>query len=155
MIVHRFMSNEEYRKLMRGETLRNITVQKSIGNKSDSIGFCFFTEPPEEAIHWLSFIVNSDWCVTLEIPDGLLTKSKGRYRDVEKDRGRGPLDEPAVMWRTEWCLQKYSLRDVRVIEATDKWKMYGKIPEGASFFEVIERLRTVGQFISETEHSHA
>lgn len=122
MIVHRFMSDKEYQRLMAGETLTNTTVHADNGHKSTSVGFCFFTEPPEEAIHWMSFNVSVDWCVTFDIPDRLLTKSKGRYRDPKRDRW--DLPEPASIWRTEWCLQEYSIRTVRIVKADDRWAHY-------------------------------
>ena len=96
MIVHRFMSDLEYQRLMDGETLTNTTVHAAEGRKSRSVGFCFFTESPEEAIHWLSFNVSTDWCVTFDIPDNLLQKSRARYRDPEKDT----LLAHASIWRT-------------------------------------------------------
>lgn len=65
-----------------------------------------------------------DWCVTLDIPDELLTESKGRYRDFEEDDRRAWYEEPATKWRTEWCLKKYSTRTARIIEASDKYKYY-------------------------------
>jgi hypothetical protein len=120
MIVHRFMSDLEYQRLMDGETLTNTTVHAAEGRKSRSVGFCFFTESPEEAIHWLSFNVSTDWCVTFDIPDNLLQKSRARYRDPEKDT----LLAHASIWRTEWCIQKYSIHTVRVISATDQWAKY-------------------------------
>lgn len=126
MIVHRFMSDLEYRLIMRGDTLTNTTVHKNLGRRSTSVGFCFFTEPPEEAIHWLSFNVSTDWCVTFDIPDQLLTKSRARYRDPEKDSNRELFAEPASKWRTEWCLQEYSLADVKVIGFTEQWKDYAE-----------------------------
>lgn len=120
MIVHRFMSDLEYQRLMDGETLTNTTVHAAEGRKSRSVGFCFFTESPEEAIHWLSFNVSTDWCVTFDIPDNLLQKSRARYRDPEKDT----LLAHVSIWRTEWCIQKYSIHTVRVISATDQWAKY-------------------------------
>jgi len=144
MILHRFMSKQEYDALMAGNVLRNDTNHGALGQKTDSVGFCFFPEPPEEAIHWLSFIVDTDVCVTMEIPDEMLRKSKGRYRDVEKDKGSNLFDEPPMLWRTEYCLTQYSLLMVNVLHVTDKFKLYGRIPENASFFERIERLRLVG-----------
>lgn len=86
MTLHRFMSKREYDALMTGEVLRNETDHGAMGQKTDSVGFCFFPEPPDEAIHWLSFIVDADLCVTMEIPDAMVRKSQGRYRDVEKDK---------------------------------------------------------------------
>ena len=118
------MSETEYQRLVRGKTLRNTRNHASNGQKTTSVGFCFFTEPPEEAIHWLSTIVDTDWCVTLDIPDEMLTESKGLYRDPEEDNKRAWFEEPAAKWRTEWCLKKYSTRTARIIEASDKYKYY-------------------------------
>lgn len=121
MIVHRFMSDIEYKSLLTGTTLTNTTKHAEVGKKSTSFGFCFFTEKPEDAVHWLSFVAGSlDWCVTLDIPEHLLHKSRGCYRDPE----RGSIERPAAIWRTEWCLREYSLGDVRVVAATDQWKNY-------------------------------
>ena len=105
MILHRFMSNKEYLNLLMGETLTNTTNHAANGQRSTSVGFCFFIEEPDKAIHWLSTIVSTDWCVTFDIPDQLLTKSRARYRDPEKDLARGILGDPATIWRTEWCLR--------------------------------------------------
>lgn len=148
MIVHRFMSMREYYALLAGKPLHNDTNHGAAGHKTDSVGFCFFPEEPDEAIHWLSFIVDADVCVTMEIPDSLLCKSKGRYRDVEKDNG-SLFDAVPMLWRTEYCLTDYSLQSVRILSVTDKYRMYGRIPEGTSFFERIERLRTVGEMENE------
>ena len=121
MIVHRFMSDREYQSLMAGKTLANTTVHAANGHKSTSVGFCFFTESPEEAVHWLSFTVGSlDWCVTLDIPDQLLHKSKAHYRDPENDS----WIHPASIWRTEWCLREYSISTARIIKTDDQWAKY-------------------------------
>lgn len=142
MIVHRFMSDREYQRLMAGETLTNTTKHAEVGRKSTSIGFCFFTEPPEEAVHWLSFTVGSlDWCVTLDIPDHLLHKSRACYRDPERDNWL--LDHPALIWREEWCLREYSLADVRVVAATDQWKDY----EEDMKRELVKELGPLGQLL--------
>lgn len=117
------MSDKEYRLLLAGETLTNKTDHAANGCKSTSIGFCFFTEQPEEAIHWLSGNVCTDWCVTFDIPDQLLTKSRARYRDPERDS----WDNPASMWLTEYCLQEYSLSKVNIIKADEQYAEYGSI----------------------------
>ncbi len=52
MIVHRFMCNLEYQRLMKGKLMKNTVVHAQLGSKSESVGFCFFTEAPEVAIHW-------------------------------------------------------------------------------------------------------
>lgn len=140
MIVHRFMSDREYKRLMAGETLTNTTKHAEVGRKSTSIGFCFFTEPPEEAVHWLSFTVGSlDWCVTLDIPDHLLHKSKAHYRDPENDSWLNP----ASIWRTEWCLREYSIRTVRVIKADNQWADY----EENMKKELVNELGPLGQLL--------
>lgn len=123
MIVHRFMSDKEYQRLMAGETLTNTTVHAD-KNRSTSVGFCFFTEPPEEAIHWLSCIVDTDWCVTFDIPRRLLTKSRARYRDPKKDDLTLPV--PATIWRTERCLQEYSIHTAHIVKADDQWAKYAE-----------------------------
>lgn len=144
MILHRFMSKREYDALMTGKKLVNTTNHAAQGEKSSSVGFCFFPEEPSEAIHWLSFIVDADVCVTMEIPGQLVTPTKGRYRDVEKDNG-GLLSEPPMLWRTEYCLTEYSLQQVHVLYATEEYKMYGRFPENATFWERIERCRLIGE----------
>ena len=142
MIVHRFMSDREYQCLMAGETLTNTTKHSEVGWRSTSIGFCFFTEPPEQAVHWMSFTVGSlDWCVTLDIPDHLLHKSRARYRDPENDSWINPC--PASIWRTEWCLQEYSIGTVRVIKADDQWAHY----EENMKKEVVNQLGPFGQLL--------
>ena len=145
MILHRFMSKQEYYALIAGDDLHSGKIHKLTGQHTDSVGFCFFPEEPDEAIHWLSLIVDADLCVTMEIPDAMVRKSQGRYRDVEKDKGSALFDEPPMLWRTEYCLTEYSLQTVRVLNVTDQYKWYGRIPENASFFERIERLRMVGE----------
>lgn len=123
MRVHRFMSECEYRKLITGETLENNSVHK--GRRTNSVGFCFFTEPPRKAIHWLGGCVDSDYCVTMDIPDNMLTKTKAYYRDVEKRVLM--TGEPARIERTEWCCRKYSIKDVRVRNVTSEYAKYSEL----------------------------
>lgn len=126
MIVHRFMSSLEYHKLMKGEVLKNHNTHK--GCKTSSVGFCFFTEPPHEAIHWLSGCVDTDYCVTMDIPADMLTKSKGRYRDPSKHNLYDPYISCSMfMERTEWCCCRYSNKEVRVLNATPEFAMYSDI----------------------------
>lgn len=120
MIVHRFMSDIEYRKLMAGYTLRNTTIHAANGWKTSSVGFCFFKEKPEEAIKWLSFIVDTDWCVTFDIPKRMLKKSRARYRDPNNDT----LFNPSSCFRNEYSMEVYSLKTCKIIDATDKYKNY-------------------------------
>ena len=92
MILHRFMSENEYKKLVAGETLENHTRHDA---HTSSIGFCFTPSPPEESIHWLSGNVDTDVCVTMAVPDTM-----------------------ATVTRKEFCCERYSIRDVRVLGVT-------------------------------------
>ena len=139
MIVHRFMCDLEYQSLFRGKLLKNTTVHANKGRNSTSVGFCFFTEPPEEAIHWLSFNVDTDWCVKFDIPDHMLQQSKAHYRDPEHDS----WENPASIWRTEWCLQEYSLANVRIIGATEKYRYYAEKMKR----ELVDELGPLGQLL--------
>ena len=139
MIVHRFMSNKEYQRLLAGETLTNTMIHADNGRKSSSVGFCFFTESPEDAIHWLSFIVNTDWCITFDIPELLLTKSRARYRDPEKDR----WDAPATIYRTEWCLKEYSIQIAHIVKADNQYAMYAENIKK----ELANKLGLIGQLL--------
>lgn len=135
------MSDIEYRLLMRGDTLTNTTNHAAKGQRSTSIGFCFFTEEPDKAIHWLSTIVSTDWCVTFDIPVQLLTKSRARYRDPERDNWL--LDKPATIWRTEWCLQQYSIQTARIVNADDRWAKYVENMEK----KIVEQLGPLGALL--------
>ena len=136
MIVHRFMSDKEYQRLIDGKTLTNTAKHAENGKKSTSVGFCFFTEPPEEAIHWLSFIVDTDWCVTFDIPNHLLHESKGCYRDPENDR----FGSPAFVWRKEWCLMEYSTNTVRIIKSDKQFAKYAENLENELFGLILHGL---------------
>ena len=142
------MSEREYQRLMAGEVLTNTTDHGARGQKTDSVGFCFFTEPPDEAIHWMSFLVDADYCVTMEMTGVELLATKGRYRDVEKDTG-GLMDNVPMLWRTEYCTTEYSLQQVKVLHVTDEYKMYGRFPENATFWDKIERCRLIGKMENE------
>jgi hypothetical protein len=125
------MSEAEYECLIAGGRLMNATDHhRERGQKTDSVGFCFFPEDPDEAIHWLAGCTYPDCCVTLDIPDGLLRESYGTYRDPSRD----DLTQPAppggrpTMRKREYCLTSYSLSDgVRVISMTDKYADYAQI----------------------------
>ena len=63
MILHRFMSEAEFERLLAGERLTNTTdFHGEQGRHTTSVGFCFFPEDPDEAIHWLRGIVRAyEW----------------------------------------------------------------------------------------------
>lgn len=126
MIVHRFMSSKEFEALMQGKTLINTTNHRKKSKKNTtSVGFCFFTEDPDEAVHWLSGIVDLDYCVTMEVLDGYLIKSKGVYlsqtADVSKPITLKELRQQPMDVRTEYCRTRYSAKEVLVTGYTDKY----------------------------------
>lgn len=86
----RFMSIEELGKYLRGEKLENHTVWKDRGDKTDSVGFCFFddSEPPQKRLEYYSrgITCSTDvWVVFEQISGEPLRQCTGIYRDPEKD----------------------------------------------------------------------
>lgn len=137
MIVHRFMSNEEFAKLTRGEVLRNDS--KHEGWRTTSVGFCFFTEPPSEAVHWLSGVCDTDICVTMDVPAEMLTQSRDTYGDVKKrDLRRITADGPEIE-RIEWCCREYSLETVKILEWTQKYDFYSDIKRELIRFGLLKK----------------
>lgn len=65
MILYRFMSREELRRLEAGQTLINESKHK--GFRTESRGFCFTPDEPAQAIHWLSGNIDTDVCVKMEV----------------------------------------------------------------------------------------
>ena len=138
MTLHRFMSAAEYEILIAGGKLTNTTDHhKERGNKTTSVGFCFFPEDPDKAIHWLSGIVNTEVCVTFDIDESLLTESTATYRDSEKDNIERMsifdiIFSPAPrIERKEYCMTEYSLKVAKVLSVTMKYHDYfGKILGG-------------------------
>lgn len=130
MRVHRFMSDKEYRNLMMGCVMQNDTVHAAEGKHTDSVGFCFFSEKPDDAIHWLSGQVDVDWCVTFEVNPACLTDSWGEY-----SKGYGSFE---MVRRTEYCTTTYSKRDFKIINATSKFK--GKYPSKAEAEQLLYTL---------------
>ena len=139
MVVHRFMSAEEWRRLQAGQLLVN--ESKHRGFRSESRGFCFTTDDPKEAIHYLSGNIDTDVCVTMEVPDGMLRKTKAIYRDTKSDLNPTMLptslnDVPHVE-KTEYCCTRYSLDKVRVISSTTEFSMIPGIKETAAMIRAL------------------
>ena len=118
MIVYRFMSEEEYNKLMRGETLVNTTKHES---KTDSVGFCFMPmeqDVPEEAYRYMSGIVSNDVCVVFDVAEEELQESYGIYSNPN-----------TFIWgdcvqKTEYCTTEYDkkrFRPLRVCKDYSWW----------------------------------
>lgn len=129
MIVHRFMCEEEYRKLISGLRLHNNTRHSDKGKKSNAVGFCFFTEDPDEAIHWLSGCTFPDKCVTMEIPDHMLKTAVAIYRDTKLDKLMEPPPpggRPTIQ-KIEYCLTDYNIRLVKILAVTNRYAKYANV----------------------------
>lgn len=139
------MSTKEYLALLEGKELINqVNHHKKFKKRTSSIGFCFFTEPPDEAVHWLSGIVDLDYCVTMDVPDGFLLKSWGMYLDDEHVDLSKPMNYEDLMKsakflkRDEYCRCRYSLKDVKILAVTDKYyKMYPPRQSNAPFIKAM------------------
>lgn len=116
MILHRFCSAKEFEAFQRGDLLVNNTVHSvKRGTASTSVGFCFFPEDPEEAKHWLSGIVDFDYCITVEVDESDVKKSRGRY---------GTVDLNSVMYKDEYCCKTYDNYRFRLIDYTTEYSTY-------------------------------
>lgn len=118
MILHRFCSEAEYEKFIKGETLENNT-EHCVKFCSTSKGFCFFTEDPEEAKHWLSGNVDFDYCLTFAVPDGMVEPSRARYTRWSED---GKYEGSYI--RDEFCCRRYSNSHFKLIRASKEFRNY-------------------------------
>ena len=123
MILHRFMSEIEYAKLMRGEVLTNTTIHRLAGSDSDAVGFCFFAENPEDAVHWLNGAACTDVCVTFNVPDGFMHEAQAHYRDPRYEPTLDPKKRHPKILRTDYCIVRYSKAVFPIITATTRYRM--------------------------------
>lgn len=100
----RFMSEDELKKYLKGETLTNERVHA----KNGSFGFCFFDATkidPIMAHHLLTGIATMQYMVEFMVDDEIanraLTKSKGRYHLPNTPPTEGHDLE-------EYCTKSYS-----------------------------------------------
>ena len=118
MIVTRFMSKDEWDAFKEGRILLNETDHFNSGKGgSNSKGFCFTEDTPDEAWKYLKGIVDADVCATFEFPEGHLTESYGVYADQRE--GAGFFDK---MLKREWCCQTYHSSIAKVIEVKDPFQ---------------------------------
>lgn len=109
----RFMSLEELRKYIRGETLENHTHWGC-----GSVGFCFFdtSVKPEKRMDYLTGVVDIQVAVEFERVSGpRMRKAYGAYRDPEKDDLM--TFPPVLQFITEYSVEKYS-QDTMWIRST-------------------------------------
>ena len=115
----RFLSKKELDKLLEGKTLLNYTNHNMQGNRTDSVGFCFFdtSEPAEDRIEYLYGIVSMEAVIEIET-DMEMKKGTGEYASPET---RPTLEEllNGITYerelKTEYSTTKYSLDTVRLI----------------------------------------
>ena len=104
--LYRFMGQAEYEALISGQTLTNTKNHAEDGSHTDSVGFCFTASPPFKSIHWLSGVVDTDYCVCIRISPRKVKKCRGRY-------GGG--------WKDEYCCTSYKLDDIELVYASREW----------------------------------
>lgn len=105
----RFMGQQEYEALMRGEELENHTDWKAARKNSDSVGFCFFD--------------------TLEAPEERLRQGYGTYAkpvDITRiDQIDRTLNHQNRLRKKEYSIEHYSNRTMVPIR-TGKLEVYGR-----------------------------
>ena len=130
----RFMSIEELGKYLRGEKLENHTVWKDRGDKTDSVGFCFFddSEPPQKRLEYYfrGITCSTDvWVVFEQISGEPLRQCTGIYRDPEKDNASieqkmleaitavlcGVFPDVPTMEVTEYSTTEYSQETLKLV----------------------------------------
>lgn len=120
MRLHRFCSAEEFKKFMAGEKLVN-DKDHGASRGSDSttaVGFCFFTEDPEKAKHWLSGIVDFDYCLTFDVPKSSVIICHGRYAADPGNFFGGHVI------RAEFCCREYDNKTFKLIKADTSFRGY-------------------------------
>jgi hypothetical protein len=127
------MSRNEFEKFMKGEQLWNPNTHEN--QKTNSKGFCFLNldeYKPEEALHFLTGIVNFEVCAIFEVEEKILNKTWGIYaKPLEKNYNEeSPI---ASIFKilygytdsfraNEYCISSYSKRKFNLIKyAIPNW----------------------------------
>ena len=129
----RFMGQQEYEALMRGEVLTSCKDWKEEGQKSTSKGFCFFDclETPEERLPYLIGVISAEsiYCVIFREKGAGLQKSRGRYAKshdyTDASQVFLTMNEQNMVHKTEYCAERYSNRTMVPIR-TGKLEVYGR-----------------------------
>ena len=120
LILHRFMSREEYIMYQSGEVLHNDTDHYKGGKGgSTSIGFCFFIGSVRVWAHRLNGLVSFDVLLTVELDmmntDADVCISTGMYADDPS------AEFPKRKHYREVCTTAYSKQSMRFISADFSW----------------------------------
>ena len=110
--VYRYMSREEFGKLISGETI----IGKDGFNEmnSTSRGICFLDDEvyPLERLSFLSGIVSEDFLVEFKVDQNKLIRSAGSYADPYI------FSDPNKFWTTiymkEYCTPEYNKNDFQI-----------------------------------------
>lgn len=121
MILHRFCSEKEFAAFMCGETLTNYKSHGAARGyaATTAVGFCFFDDDPEKAIHRLSGIVDVDVCMTVDVPEFAVRLCHGRYSNWVRP---GVRDGSIIL--PEYCCISYDKSVFKLVDHTDKFKAY-------------------------------
>lgn len=121
MILHRFCSQREFAAYMRGDTLTNYKSHAAArgSGATTAVGFCFFDDDPEKAIHRLSGIVDVDQCITVDVPDSAVKVCRGRYSNWVR-----PGVRDGTVMLNEYCAISYDKTVFKLVSHTDKFKTY-------------------------------
>lgn len=146
LILHRFMSREEYLKYQSGEVLYNDTDHYQ-GGKGGSVskGFCFFTGNVREWAHRLNGLVSFDVLLTIELdPDNTdadVYISTGVYADDPS------AEFPKRRHFREVCTTAYSKQSMRFISADFSWGCNTRFISKDQFHEMIlKRIPPIEKF---------
>ena len=106
--LFRFMSREEFEKLIKGENLKNNTKHQA---RTNSVGFCFMEGKEEDAEYsyeYLSSVVSDEVCVLFET-------------DIKLNRSYGIYANPygsffSTITEEEYCIEEYNKKTIKPIK---------------------------------------
>lgn len=139
LILHRFMSREEYIMYQSGEVLHNDTDHFQ-GDKGGSVskGFCFFTGDIDEWAHRLNGLVSFDVLLTVELDlentDADVYISSGVYADDPS------AEFPKRRLYREVCTTAYSKQSMRFVSADFKYSMNPNFVSKGDLMEIVNQL---------------
>lgn len=139
LILHRFMSREEYIIYQSGEVLHNDTDHYRDGKGgSTSTGFCFFIGNVREWAHRLNGLVSFDVLLTVELDlentDADVCISSGVYADDPS------AEYPKRKLYREVCTTAYSKNSMRFISADFSWSRNPRFVSKNMMAKVLQRI---------------
>ena len=126
MKLIRFMGFREFLLYILGDTLESHKDWRMAGNRSDSVGFCFFdtSESPEYRLHYLTGNVDISICAEFEtVGPIIMKKAMGTYAKPVELKARTTrkiaraLEKRKSMKVTEYSIEKYNRHSLKLIRA--------------------------------------